>query len=453
MFVGDPSLRTPPYTGNSVIDTKQGKIQPVQWSCPRSQASKAMSPNTYPLNSNGMNGAGIEDTNVKGAGAGFPDQDCDGLYSPLRADINFPSCYDPSKDVRDYKNNMQWPADGRCPEGTIRVPRMFYEVYWDTQKFSKRWTAGQGSSPWVLSNGDPTGYSLHGDFINGWDTNTLQTIIDTCNAADAGMDKCPNIPGGLSDVQDCKLPNMVPEAVSGTMSLLPGGVKVGAWGEAAPTPAPGSSSGASQPTPTKGNTPAGPPSNATPKPSTTLQTTTRVPGQAPGASAPEAPEPTDAPTPANGDVIVTSFVSETTTIFTTITLAPSASSAAQPISGYEYKGCFSDDIHSRVLTGLQFANIGHRQVTSTKCVNYCAARGFSMAGTEFGGQCFCGNQLVGSKKIDESACKLPCEGDNSEICGGGLALSVYEKKTEATKRSHKKRADHVHRHAAHKLSH
>lgn len=471
MFVGNPSARTPPSTPNNILDTSQGTPQPIQWTCPRSQASSAQ--RLYPANSNGMDGVGIQDTQNTGAGVGFPDKECDGYASPLRADIHFPSCYDPSKGVRNYKENMQWPSNNKCPTGTIRVPHLFYEVYWDTLKFQNRWTKGQGESPWVLSNGDPTGYSLHGDFINGWDENTLQTIIDTCDAGSVGMDKCPNIPGGLNNDQDCTVPNFVPETVMGVMSTLPGGAKVGNWGEAA-APAPAASSTAaapsseaaapasssttkaSAPSSTKDSSPTVPSSNAAaPNPSTTLQTTTRAAGQSSAAPNPTAaPEPTEAPSPTEeGETVVTSIVSETTIVYTTVTLAPGATAAPEAISGYSYKGCYSDNINARVLSGLKFANIGQRQVTSTKCVDYCAARGFSIAGTEFGGQCFCGNELVGSKKIDESACKLPCEGDNSEICGGGLALSVYEKTTDAKKRSHKKRTRHVHRHVAHKASH
>lgn len=142
--------------------------------------------------------------------------------------------------------------------------------------------------------------------------------------------------------------------------------------------------------------------------------------------------------------MVTSFVSETETVYTTVTLpGPGPSSAPSAIAGYSYKGCFSDNVNARVLTGVKFADIGNKQVSTTKCIAYCSARGFSLAGTEFGGQCFCGNALVGSTKIAEAKCNLKCEGGASETCGGPDALTIYEK-TKTAKRSSR----HMHRHAA-----
>lgn len=128
---------------------------------------------TYPLDSDGLHGVGIAETPGGGSGSGFPQVDCDGYASPLRADIHFPSCYNPAVGLRDYKNNMQYPSSKgttggkvNCPAGWIHVPHLFYEVYWNTPLFKDSWVQGQGKQPFVLSNGDPTGYSLHGDFVS-----------------------------------------------------------------------------------------------------------------------------------------------------------------------------------------------------------------------------------------------------------------------------------------------
>ena len=170
MLIGDPSLRTPPATGGgSITDLNAGTPQPVQWTCPRSNYNTP----SYPANSNGLNGVGIQDPNNKGAGAGFPDMNCDGYASPLRADVHFPSCYNPAAGIDDYKNNMAWPSSAgttggkqNCPPGYVHTPHIFYEVYWNTPLFQDLWTQGEGSQPFILANGDRTGYSLHGDFVS-----------------------------------------------------------------------------------------------------------------------------------------------------------------------------------------------------------------------------------------------------------------------------------------------
>lgn len=206
MVSGDSMTRSAPKSGGALnLDPDNGiPINPVQWTCPRS----SYNPPSYPVGSDGSS-AGMVDPNNEGSGAGFPLYPCDGYASPLRQDIHFPSCYNPEGGLNDHKNNMKWPSNSgfkqNCPEGWIHVPHIFMEVYWNTPLFDDYWTPDGKTQPFVLSTGDATGYSSHGDFISGWDQDTLQTIIDTCDAGDIGMDKCPNIPGGLNDVTDCKI--------------------------------------------------------------------------------------------------------------------------------------------------------------------------------------------------------------------------------------------------------
>ncbi|KAI0399574.1 hypothetical protein F4802DRAFT_30308 [Xylaria palmicola] len=206
MMSGDSKTRSAPKAGGALnLDPDNGTpINAVQWTCPRS----SYNPPSYPTNSDGSS-AGMVDPNNQGSGAGFPLYPCDGYASPLRQDIHFPSCYNPKAGLDDHENNMAFPSTvnfkQNCPEGWIHVPHIFFEVYWNTPTFDDYWTPDGKSQPFVLSTGDATGYSSHGDFISGWDQNTLQTIIDTCDAGDIGMDKCPQIPGGLNEVNDCKI--------------------------------------------------------------------------------------------------------------------------------------------------------------------------------------------------------------------------------------------------------
>ena len=93
-------------------------------------------------------------------------------------------------------------------------------------------------------------------------------------------------------------------------------------------------------------------------------------------------------------------------------------------TAWKYAGCYRDT-DARVINGETFANIG--TVSNTKCVAHCKDKGFSLSGTEYAGQCFCGNSVNGAQKIEESACNMKCDADANEVCGGPLALSVYSK--------------------------
>lgn len=225
MTSGNPMIRSPPSTAELQLDSSKGTIQPISWSCP----TKSGGP-VYPANSNGQK-VGMAAT-AKGEGVGFPNVNCDGLYSPLRSNIHFPSCYNKAAGLTNYKNNTAFPAnDGKgnmnCPEGYDHVPHLFYELYWNTQPFAGDWTSGGDSQPFVLANGDPTGYSLHADFISGWDQSALQYTIDNCNAGDAGMDTCTGIPGGTvtgsaPQPKSCNLQSPIDEKITGNMDALPG---------------------------------------------------------------------------------------------------------------------------------------------------------------------------------------------------------------------------------------
>ncbi|KAF3082925.1 hypothetical protein TWF102_001017 [Orbilia oligospora] len=205
MRAGDPTLRHPPNPARNNLDSSKGPITPAQWTCPRDKPSTPL----YPPESDGTKGVGVQDPSNGGQGWGFPDQECDGFASPLRADVHFPSCVNPDLDVEDWKNNSAYPSSNGqggedCPPGWIHVPHVFMEVYWNTLKFKDMWQKGTGKQPWVLSNGDTTGYSVHADFINGWDSATLAYLIDNCDPGHAGLASCPGLPGGETSEEEMK---------------------------------------------------------------------------------------------------------------------------------------------------------------------------------------------------------------------------------------------------------
>ena len=61
-----------------------------------------------------------------------------------------------------------------------------------------------------------------------------------------------------------------------------------------------------------------------------------------------------------------------------------------------------------------------------KCIEFCDAKGYSMAGLEFGQECYCGYSLGPSgTKASELDCNMPCSGNGDELCGAGGRLNVF----------------------------
>ncbi|KAN0133563.1 WSC domain containing protein [Lactarius tabidus] len=85
-------------------------------------------------------------------------------------------------------------------------------------------------------------------------------------------------------------------------------------------------------------------------------------------------------------------------------------------------GCFSDSADRQRALPYS-ANDGSTTVES--CVSTCQGLGYSLAGVEFGMQCFCGSKLENSSQPSADGCNMACEGNPSEICGGSNRLVVY----------------------------
>ena len=218
MISGNPFTRSPthlPYADN--IDPNAGPVQPISFTCPQSGDSNAWNSTL---------------STATGQGPTLPDQKCDGLYSPLRYNVHFPSCIDTSLPYTQYQNNSVWASSAgasaagktNCPKGYTHVPHLFLEIYWNTMAFTD-WTVGQGTQPFVLAQGDPTGYGLHADFVSGWDTDVLSSLIATCNAGGHGdgLDSCPNVAAYSGSPTSCTVASANPsEVVSGTLDALPG---------------------------------------------------------------------------------------------------------------------------------------------------------------------------------------------------------------------------------------
>jgi hypothetical protein len=99
------------------------------------------------------------------------------------------------------------------------------------------------------------------------------------------------------------------------------------------------------------------------------------------------------------------------------------------VNGFSYVSCYTDSASARVLTHVAHNDQTSKNMTVEFCTSTCAAAGFVYAGVEFGGECYCDNQLAsGAASVSgnpvDSGCDIECNGDSTEWCGGNGRLSL-----------------------------
>ncbi|OBZ65507.1 putative fungistatic metabolite [Grifola frondosa] len=109
---------------------------------------------------------------------------------------------------------------------------------------------------------------------------------------------------------------------------------------------------------------------------------------------------------------------------TSSSAATATSSGSSVPAGWTAAGCVSDN-GARTLNGYSFAT---DELTLNSCLSTCASQGFSMAGMEYGRECYCGNTFAngGGAALAASSCNFPCAADKANTCGGNWALSLYK---------------------------
>ncbi|KAN0122276.1 WSC domain containing protein [Hyaloscypha variabilis] len=141
------------------------------------------------------------------------------------------------------------------------------------------------------------------------------------------------------------------------------------------------------------------------------------------------------------------------------TLAQTTSTASHPASTtatilpapspWSYYGCWNETTLAAGTNGARALAGGVEEDLSTMtadvCLAYCKSASYTFAGIEYTRECYCANLLNAiSNKLPDSSCDLPCAGNSSQICGGDLALTVYQQQSTTTKGAGVKAAREAH---------
>lgn len=102
-----------------------------------------------------------------------------------------------------------------------------------------------------------------------------------------------------------------------------------------------------------------------------------------------------------------------------------APAAAGP-NGWGSLGCYSDSVAARILPNVGIVNGGPANMSAASCTDACSAANYKYAGTEYGGECFCGNTLGNGHTKQEDGCDMHCNGAATEWCGGANRINIYE---------------------------
>ncbi|XP_060599369.1 kremen protein 1-like [Ruditapes philippinarum] len=91
------------------------------------------------------------------------------------------------------------------------------------------------------------------------------------------------------------------------------------------------------------------------------------------------------------------------------------------IPNFKYIGCFED----RPDRILYERDIRPPLLTTDLCIRMCIEYDHKYALTEAGYACFCGDTLKNYPQQPENECNMPCQGNQSEMCGGSWRGSLY----------------------------
>ncbi|KAF9516439.1 hypothetical protein BS47DRAFT_1441245, partial [Hydnum rufescens UP504] len=103
------------------------------------------------------------------------------------------------------------------------------------------------------------------------------------------------------------------------------------------------------------------------------------------------------------------------------------SASALP-SGWSALGCYTDAVSNRALAS--FSNSSSTN-TPNSCIANCVSLGYSLAGVEYGQQCFCANSITATPSAfsgqvaASSDCSMACSGSPVQTCGDSNRIFIY----------------------------
>ena len=147
------------------------------------------------------------------------------------------------------------------------------------------------------------------------------------------------------------------------------------------------------------------------------------------------PPSTNAPAGSTGKLLSRSLPisarSANTTSITTAAITSAGRVASRPVAriiplvgSYVYNGCWTEGTGGFALSAA--GRTSEAGMTVERCVAECTRDGLGIAGLQYGQVCTCGAELLnGSRLVDDKQCGIPCDGDESQVCGGEGRLTTY----------------------------
>ena len=97
----------------------------------------------------------------------------------LELQVNFPECWNGRDlDSADHISHMAYQQDGLCPANYVAIPHITLVVRYRTAEpgATKYWRLSSDA----YDSSIPGGFSLHGDWMNGWDQTVAQKFVTEC---------------------------------------------------------------------------------------------------------------------------------------------------------------------------------------------------------------------------------------------------------------------------------